>query len=63
MMILGPTTLMDGTRAEEAVAEHARVLDALNARDGMRAEAEMGPYRSGATGAAQGIAGARTRFG
>lgn len=41
MMILGPTTLMDGTRAEEAVAEHARVLDALNARDGMRAEAEM----------------------
>ena len=41
MMILGPTTLMDGTRAEEAVAEHARVLEALNARDGMRAEAEM----------------------
>lgn len=41
MMILGPTTLMDGARAESAVAEHARVLDALMARDGMRAEAEM----------------------
>ncbi|WP_029075646.1 GntR family transcriptional regulator [Kaistia adipata] len=41
MMILGPTTLMEGTRVDSAVEEHARVLDAIVARDGQRAELEM----------------------
>ncbi|MDT8344000.1 MAG: GntR family transcriptional regulator [Thermohalobaculum sp.] len=41
LTILGPTTLADPERAEQAVAEHARVLAALAARDGARAEAEM----------------------
>jgi DNA-binding GntR family transcriptional regulator len=41
LMILGPTTLTAPERAEQAVAEHAAVLDALAARDGARAEAAM----------------------
>ena len=41
MLILGPTTLMVGDRAVEAAVEHRRILDALRARDGARAEAEM----------------------
>ncbi len=41
LMILGPTTLIEADRAEEAIAEHARVLDAIESRDGPRAEAEM----------------------
>lgn len=41
MMILGPTTLMQRDRATAAVAEHDRILAALNARDGARAETEM----------------------
>lgn len=41
MLILGPTTLIEPQRAGEAVAEHRRVLDALDSRDGNRAEAEM----------------------
>jgi len=41
LTILGPTTLTDPERAEQAVAEHARVLAALAAHDGARAEAEM----------------------
>lgn len=41
MMILGPTTLIAPERAQVAVEEHARVLDALRARDGVAAEAAM----------------------
>ncbi|MCL5778637.1 GntR family transcriptional regulator [Limibaculum sp. FT325] len=41
LTVLGPTTLTDPGRAEQAVAEHASVLAALAARDGARAEAEM----------------------
>lgn len=40
-MILGPTTLTDPARAQKAVAEHCDVLDAIKARDGLRAEAAM----------------------
>lgn len=41
LLILGPTTLADPTRAEAAVAEHGAVLVALMARDGAGAEAAM----------------------
>lgn len=41
MMILGPTTLSDGNRAEAAAAEHRDILDALQARDGDAAEKAM----------------------
>jgi DNA-binding GntR family transcriptional regulator len=41
MLILGPTTLAAPERAGCAVAEHARILTALRARDEQRAEAEM----------------------
>lgn len=41
MLILGPTTLADPSRAAVAVREHSAVLEALRARDGARAEAAM----------------------
>lgn len=41
LLILGPTTLADPARAKAAVAEHAAVLAALDARDGAGAEAAM----------------------
>ena len=41
LLILGPTTLSDPTRATLAVDEHAAVLAALQARDGAGAEAAM----------------------
>lgn len=41
LLILGPTTLADPARATTAVAEHAAVLTALQARDGAMAEAAM----------------------
>ena len=41
LLILGPTTLADPSRAVSAVAEHAAVLAALAARDGAAAEAAM----------------------
>ena len=41
LLILGPTTLADPDRAMAAVAEHAAVLAALEARDGAGAEAAM----------------------
>ena len=41
MMILGPTTLMKSERVARAVEEHRAILDAMTARDGLRAEAEM----------------------
>lgn len=41
LLILGPTTLADPSRATAAVAEHSAVLTALQARDGANAEAAM----------------------
>lgn len=41
MLILGPTTLADPTRAADAVAEHAKVLAALQDRDELAAEQAM----------------------
>lgn len=41
LLILGPTTLADPSRALAAVAEHGAVLAALEARDGIAAEAAM----------------------
>lgn len=41
LLILGPTTLADPSRATAAVAEHAAVLAALQARDGAKAESAM----------------------
>lgn len=41
LLILGPTTLADPSRATAAVAEHAAVLAALQSRDGAAAEAAM----------------------
>jgi DNA-binding GntR family transcriptional regulator len=41
LLILGPTTLADPSRAVSAVAEHAAVLNALQARDGAAAELAM----------------------
>lgn len=39
LLILGPTTLSEGGRAAEAIAEHEAILVALSARDGSAAEA------------------------
>lgn len=41
LLVLGPSQLLDGDRAEAAVAEHRRIMAALNARDGAAAETEM----------------------
>ncbi|MDA7428054.1 GntR family transcriptional regulator [Primorskyibacter aestuariivivens] len=41
LLILGPSTLTQSDRAEKAVREHARVLDAIKARDGACAETAM----------------------
>ena len=41
LLILGPSTMEEGDRAAEAVAEHDRILAALRARDGDVAEAAM----------------------
>ena len=41
LLILGPTTLADSQRAEEAVAEHDAVLAALRSRDGDAAASAM----------------------
>ncbi|MDO5648300.1 GntR family transcriptional regulator [Paracoccus sp. (in: a-proteobacteria)] len=41
LLILGPTTLAEPMRAETAAAEHAAVIDALQARDGLAAETAM----------------------
>ncbi len=41
LLILGPSQLLDGVRAEAAVAEHRRIMVALKARDGNAAETEM----------------------
>ncbi|WP_353475074.1 GntR family transcriptional regulator [Salipiger sp. H15] len=41
LQILGPSTLREMSRATEAIEEHARVVEALRARDGAGAEAAM----------------------
>jgi DNA-binding GntR family transcriptional regulator len=41
LLILGPTTLIEPVRAQDAVTEHNTILSALRARDGMAAEAAM----------------------
>lgn len=41
LLILGPTTLAEPSRVTPALAEHAAVLAALQARDGAKAEAAM----------------------
>lgn len=41
LLILGPSTLLEPTRADEAVAEHRDLLVALKDRDGVRSEALM----------------------
>lgn len=41
LLILGPTTLADPSRAGAAVSEHATVLAALQSRDGAGAESAM----------------------
>lgn len=41
LLILGPTTLGDPSRAHSAVAEHSAVLTALQSRDGAAAELAM----------------------
>lgn len=41
LLILGPTTLVEPMRAQDAVIEHNAILLALRDRDGMRAETAM----------------------
>lgn len=41
LLILGPSTMEEGHRAAEAIAEHRALIDALRARDGAAAEAAM----------------------
>ena len=41
LLILGPSTLAESERAQLALGEHERVLDALRARDGAAAEVAM----------------------
>ncbi|MCQ0970347.1 GntR family transcriptional regulator [Paracoccus sp. TK19116] len=41
LLILGPSTLSERTRARDAVSEHNSVMDALEARDGAAAEQAM----------------------
>lgn len=48
LIILGPSTLADAARAQDAVAEHDRILDALRRRDPIAAETEMRAHIAGA---------------
>lgn len=41
LLILGPSQLLDSSRADESVAEHRRIMSALKSRDGAAAETEM----------------------
>jgi DNA-binding GntR family transcriptional regulator len=38
LLILGPSTMEEANRAEQAVAEHSKIIDALKAHDGDAAE-------------------------
>ncbi|WP_146344327.1 GntR family transcriptional regulator [Phaeobacter marinintestinus] len=44
LMILGPTTLAETDRFDNAVQEHNAILDALQNRDGREAEHQMGAH-------------------
>lgn len=48
LIILGPSTLADAARAQDAQAEHGRLLAALQRRDPLAAEAEMRAHIEGA---------------
>jgi DNA-binding GntR family transcriptional regulator len=48
LIILGPSTLADAARAQDALAEHGRLLAALQRRDPLAAEAEMRAHIEGA---------------
>lgn len=48
LIILGPSTLADSARAQDALAEHGRVLAALQRRDPAAAETEMRTHIEGA---------------
>lgn len=50
LLILGPSTMEDGSRAAEAVAEHDEVLAAVRARDETAAEAAMRRHIAAAHG-------------
>lgn len=50
LLILGPSTMEDASRAAQAHAEHEAILAALQARDGERAEALMRAHISAAHG-------------
>ncbi|MGP6089361.1 GntR family transcriptional regulator [Antarctobacter jejuensis] len=41
LLIVGPSQLLNTVRAEDAIAEHARIMAALTARDGETAEIQM----------------------
>lgn len=51
LMVLGPTTLLDPERVDEAAREHEAVLDALTAQDGPGADALMRAHIEAAQGA------------
>jgi DNA-binding GntR family transcriptional regulator len=53
LLILGPSTMEEGSRAEAAVAEHARLIEALRARDEEEAEARMRAHMDAAHRARQ----------
>ena len=53
LLILGPSTMEEGSRAEAAVAEHARLIEALRARDEDAAEARMRAHMDAAHRARQ----------
>jgi DNA-binding GntR family transcriptional regulator len=51
LLILGPSTMEEGGRANEAIAEHGKVLEALRARNGELAETTMRQHIDAAHGA------------
>ncbi len=51
LLILGPSTLREDDRAEDALREHVAILDALRARDETAAEQAMRAHISAAHGA------------
>lgn len=53
LLILGPSTMEEGSRASAAVAEHAQLIEALRARDEDAAEARMRAHMDAAHRARQ----------
>jgi DNA-binding GntR family transcriptional regulator len=62
LLILGTTTLIEPERAKQAVAEHEAILEALDARDGARAETLMRAHIEAAQGARLRTIRGRERF-